>query len=96
MENVEGRRCDKCKENKYDRQIGCVNCPACYNLVQDAVGEHRKNLRYLENVLKNIENNPTVVNDEEFDKKLKEVQAAVNELETNAKGATGGEYELFS
>lgn len=96
MENVEGRRCDKCKENKYDRQRGCVDCPACYNLVQDAVGDHRENLRKLEKVLKDIKSNPTVVNDEEFDKKLKEVQVAVNELETNAKDATGGEHELFS
>lgn len=96
MENVEGRRCDKCKENKYDRQRGCVDCPACYNLVQDAVSDHRENLKKLENVLKNIKNNPTVVNDEEFDKKLKEVEAAVNALEANAKVATGGKYDLFS
>lgn len=95
MENVEGRRCDKCKENKRDRQMDCINCPSCYNLVQDAVGEHRKNLRHLENVLKDIKNNPTVVNDEEFDKKLKAVQAAVDELERNAKDATGGEYNIL-
>lgn len=93
MENVEGRRCDQCKENKYDRQRGCVDCPACYNLVQDAVGTHRENLRKLENVLKDINNNPTVINDEQFEKKLKEVQAYVNELEKNAKLATtGGKY----
>lgn len=91
MENVEGRRCDRCKENKYDRQRGCVDCPACYNLVQDTVATHRENLRKLENVLKEINNSPTVINDEKFEQKLKEVQSYVNDLEKNAKLATGGE-----
>jgi len=68
-----------------------VDCPACYNLVQDAVATHRENLRKLENVLKDINNNPTVINDEQFERKLKEVQSFVNELETTAKLATGGE-----
>lgn len=95
MENVEGRRCDQCKENKYDRQNGCKDCPACYNLVQDAVASHRANLRKLENVLKDINNNPTVINDVEFEQKLKEVQTYVNELETNAKLATGGKCVLL-
>lgn len=90
MENVEGRRCDQCKENKYDRQRGCVDCPACYNLVQDAVATHRENLRKLEDVLKNINNNPTVVVDDDFEQKLKEVQSQIDELEQNAKFATGG------
>jgi len=69
-----------------------VDCPACYNLVQDAVATHRENLRKLENVLKDINNNPTVINDEEFEQKLKEVQSYVNELETNTKLAAGGEW----
>ena len=87
---MEGRRCDQCKENKYDRQRGCVDCPACYNLVQDAVASHRENLRKLEDVLKNINNNPTVIIDDDFEQKLKEVQSRVDELEQNAKFATGG------
>jgi len=90
LENVEGRRCDQCKENKYDRQRGCVDCPACYNLVQDAVATHRENLRKLEDVLKNINDNPTVVIDDDFEQKLKEVQSQVDDLEQNAKFATGG------
>lgn len=96
MENVEGRSCDRCKENKYDRQRGCIDCPACYNLVQDAVGTHRENLRKLEKVLKDINNSPTVINDEEFEQKLKEVQLYVNELEKDAKLATGGECKTYS
>lgn len=84
-----GRRCDQCKENKYDRKRGCVNCPDCYNLVQDAVTEHREKLKQLQNVLKDINNNPTVVNDERFEEKLKEVQSYVSDLEKEAKAATG-------
>lgn len=91
LENVEGRRCDQCKENKYDRQRGCVDCPACYNLVQDAVEEHRNNLKKLEKVLKDINNSPTVINDSEFEQKLREVQSQVDELEKNAKSSGGGE-----
>lgn len=87
---MEGKRCDQCKENKYDRQRGCIDCPACYNLVQDAVIVHRENLRKLEKVLKDINNNPTVVNDEEFENKLKEVQSYVNKLEQDVKSGTGG------
>ncbi|XP_050422694.1 laminin subunit gamma-1 isoform X2 [Adelges cooleyi] len=90
LENVEGRRCDQCKENKYDRQRGCVDCPACYNLVQDAVEEHRNNLKKLEKVLKDINNSPTVINDSEFEQKLREVQSQVDELEKNAKSSGGG------
>lgn len=92
---MEGRRCDQCKENKYDRQRGCVNCPACYNLVQDAVASHRENLRNLQEVLKNINNNPTVIVDKDFEQKLKEVQTQVDELEQNAKFATGGTCKII-
>lgn len=67
-----------------------MDCPACYNLVQDAVATHRENLKNLEKVLKDINEHPTVINDEDFEFKLKEVQSYVNELEKNAKLATGG------
>lgn len=72
-----------------------MDCPACYNLVQDAVSTHRDNLKKLENVLKDINNNPTVVIDQEFETKLKEVQFQVNDLEKNAIVATGGNYKIY-
>lgn len=72
-----------------------MDCPACYNLVQEAVVSHRENLKKLENVLKDINNNPTVINDEEFEQQLKEVQLRVNELERNAKQNTGGKCLYF-
>lgn len=49
-DNVEGLRCDRCKENTYDREKGCIDCPDCYNLVQDAVNEHRTKLEALKRV----------------------------------------------
>ncbi|XP_054274289.1 laminin subunit gamma-1-like isoform X2 [Macrosteles quadrilineatus] len=89
LENVEGRRCDRCKENKFNRQQGCVDCPACYNLVQDAVDKHRGNLKHLNSVLKEIQDNPTVIDDVDFDKKLHVVQEYVEDLWRDARDATG-------
>ena len=88
-DNVEGRQCDRCKENKYDRQRGCVDCPACYNLVQTAVNTHRTKLQELEKVLNDIASNPTVINDEDFEKKLRDVQEIVEKLSDDAKHGTG-------
>ncbi|KAJ9596346.1 hypothetical protein L9F63_012621, partial [Diploptera punctata] len=90
-ENVEGRQCDRCKENKYDRQRGCIDCPACYNLVQNAVNVHRAKLEELEKVLLDIANNPTVISDEDFEKKLKDVQDIVDRLWKDAKQGAGSE-----
>ncbi|XP_075230002.1 laminin subunit gamma-1 isoform X2 [Lycorma delicatula] len=96
LDNVEGRRCDRCKENKFDRQQGCVDCPPCYNLVQDAVRSHRANLKHLDSVLGDIAANPTVINDEEFEHKLREVLAKVEQLWNDAKTATkGGDKTLL-
>ncbi|XP_046998702.1 laminin subunit gamma-1 isoform X2 [Schistocerca americana] len=89
-ENVEGRRCDRCKENKYDRQRGCIDCPACYNLVQDAANVHRAKLYKLKKVLDDIASNPTVISDDNFERRLKEVEEAVGHLWTRAKQAVGG------
>jgi len=86
---VEGRRCDRCKENKYDRQRGCVDCPACYNLVQSAANDHRAKLQELERVLSNIASNPTVISDQDFEKKLKDVQGFVEGLWNDAKQGAG-------
>ncbi|XP_052121293.1 laminin subunit gamma-1 isoform X1 [Frankliniella occidentalis] len=90
-ENVEGRRCDRCKENKYDRQHGCRDCPACYNLVQDAVSAHRSKLNELKRVLKDIANNPTTTDDSDFESRLAEVQRNVDKLHEDAKTGAGSE-----
>lgn len=91
LDNVEGRRCDRCKENKYDRQRGCVDCPHCYNLVQDAVNYHREQLDKLNDILDEIERNPTVIDDETFELKLHTVQDDIERLYEEAKDAIGGD-----
>lgn len=90
-DNVEGNRCDRCKENKYDRHAGCVDCLHCYNLVQDAADEHREKLANLSAVLAEIASKPTVIDDAEFDSKLRVVQEKINILTEDAKSGAGGE-----
>lgn len=87
---MEGRRCDRCKENKFDRQRDCIDCPPCYNLVQDAVNAHRTSLRALEQTISNISNSDSVPLDEDFEQKLKAVYAKVEKLADDSKSATGG------
>ncbi|XP_001604560.2 laminin subunit gamma-1 [Nasonia vitripennis] len=89
LPNVEGRTCNRCKENKYNRQYGCIDCPPCYNLVQDAVNEHRGRLAELEDNLRKIKSNPTVINEEGFKQKLSDVQNRVRDLLELAKSGSG-------
>lgn len=94
-DNVEGRRCDRCKENKYNRHEGCVDCPDCYNLVSDAADGHRRKLADLNALLKEIASNPTVTDDSEFDKKLEAVEEKIQILVEDAKtGSVSGDRTL--
>jgi laminin gamma 1 len=88
--NVEGRTCNRCKENKYDRNQGCLDCPACYNLVQEAANEHREELYAFKNVLQGISDNPTVIEDTEFEARLRALNEKVNIVLEDAKAASGG------
>ncbi|XP_013774278.1 laminin subunit gamma-1-like [Limulus polyphemus] len=92
--NVEGRQCDRCKENKYNKDAGCIDCPPCYNLVQDAVNEHRAKLDELAKLLDEIRENPQVINDLDFEKKLEEVAKRVDDLLDDARRASGGDGNL--
>lgn len=95
LDNVEGRRCDRCKENKYDRQRGCVDCPDCYNLVQNEAKGHLARLDRLIDILNKIENNPTVIDDDKFEEELKSIQDEVEKLLDQAKVGTGGDDETI-
>lgn len=88
LDNVEGRRCDRCKENKYDRQRGCVDCPDCYNLVQDASKEHQEKLGKLNEILDEIERRPTVI-EGEFSEELEKLQNNIDAFHDKVKNATG-------
>lgn len=96
LDNVEGRRCNRCKENKYDRQRGCVDCPDCYNLVQNASYLHLQKLDRLADILNQIERNPTVVDDDKFEQQLKYVQEEVDNLLDEGKRNTGGDERTIS
>ncbi|XP_018015390.1 laminin subunit gamma-1 isoform X2 [Hyalella azteca] len=86
-ENVEGRRCDRCRENTYDKQAGCRDCPPCYTLVLDAVSIHRERLAELERLLADIVSNPTVLNDQDFERALALVMTSVQDLWDDASRA---------
>lgn len=51
---VLGDKCDECQENYYDISSGCIECPPCYGLVQDAVNRHRGELSRLGGMVENI------------------------------------------
>lgn len=94
LTNVEGRRCDRCKENKHNRQYGCVDCPPCYNLIQDAVNLHRRRLSDLQGTLRKINNSPTVIKDSDFEKELKNVENRVRTLLQIAKQGSGSKIDV--
>ncbi|XP_028177669.1 laminin subunit gamma-1 isoform X2 [Ostrinia furnacalis] len=91
QENVEGRRCDRCMENKKRRADGqgCEDCPPCYNLVQDAVNDHRKELKQLDEILAKISKTPTVVENQDFDNELQRVRGEIERLIQDAQTQLG-------
>ncbi|XP_037977855.2 laminin subunit gamma-1 [Plutella xylostella] len=91
QENVEGRRCDRCMENKKRRGDGqgCEDCPACYNLVQEAVDQHRQELKELDEILSKISKAPTVVENADFDNELRRVRAEIEQLVADATAEEG-------
>lgn len=37
LSNFQGNKCDRCSFNRYNASQGCVECGACYNLVQNGL-----------------------------------------------------------
>lgn len=64
--------------------------------MQDAADEHRAKLADLNKILQEIASKPTVIDDDEFEYKLKTVQEKINILTEDAKsGAGGGDRTLL-
>lgn len=66
-----------------------MDCPQCYNLVQNEVRSHNEKLSKLYDILDKIERQPTVITDEEFPEKLKEVEQDIDQLHRKTKNITG-------
>lgn len=89
LENVEGIKCDRCKENKYNRQKGCINCPDCYNLIQTATRTQNNKLERLTAILDEIEQQPVVISDEEFPDQLQKGQQQIQQFHYQVKTIVG-------
>lgn len=58
--------------------------------MQDAADHHREKLRNLNKILQEIASKPTVIDDDEFEHKLKTVQEKIDILTEDAKSGSGG------
>lgn len=96
MPNIEGRRCERCRENMHNREQGCVDCPPCYGLVQDIVNIHRSKLNSLRNLLDEIASKPTEVEDNTFEAQLQELLDRINQLTEEVRRLGGEEQALLT
>lgn len=76
-------KCDQCQENYYDLSSGCVECPPCYGLVQDAVNDHRTELQRLETMVRNIGDRPVAEGDD-FLQKLNDLKKTLEDSKQEA------------
>lgn len=82
-------------ENKYNKEAGCIDCPPCYTLVQEAVSSHRIKVNELKNLLDEIEQSPLAVEDSNFERQLNEMMETVNRLLDEAKELQGIDGSLI-
>ena len=76
--------------------MASLACAACYNLVQDRVNDHRDKLQKLEDLINNVGINPEIVNDEEFEKRLAELDEELDVTITEAEKAAGRNWEMIT
>ena len=84
-DNVEGRRCDQCSENRFNMRAGCLPCDDCYTLIQTRKNEINRTISIVEENLDEIQNHPVSIDDPEFEKKVNEAREKVDDLVDNAK-----------
>lgn len=76
--------------------MGCLDCPACYGLIQDQVITHRRRLGELTEILEDIERNPQQSQDAQFETQLKKVVAIVDDLFNRTNSSLGERKNLVS
>ncbi|XP_065313132.1 laminin subunit gamma-1-like isoform X2 [Gordionus sp. m RMFG-2023] len=89
-----GIKCNKCEENKFDLRAGCLDCPACYGLVQGRVREQRRHIADLRTVLKDMGERPPALTDTDFEASLNTVYGSLDHLKQEARMATGGDFGI--
>lgn len=94
--NLEGLRCERCKENMHNKRVGCEDCGPCYQIVQLGVDHHRKLLKNLTDMIRNIETNPQTIQDPEFNRQLLDLINKVDSLAIQAENALHSELNLLS
>lgn len=94
--NIEGLKCDKCKENYFDLSSGCLECDTCYKIVRLGYEHHQAELNKLKDYINNLENNPDIINNENFRRQLLDLISRVNNLLRQAETAQGIESSLLA
>lgn len=95
-QNIDGLKCDKCRENYFDLSSGCIECDTCYKIVRLGYEHHRAELAKLNDYINKLENNPEVINDENFNRQLLDLIKRVNDLLRQAEEAQAIESTLLA
>lgn len=74
--------------------MGCLDCPACYGLIQDQVITHRRRLGELTDILDDIEQNPHQIHDAQFETHLDKVVRVVDDLFNRTNSSLGERKNL--
>ena len=76
--------------------MGCLDCPACYGLIQEQVITHRRRLGELTEILDDIEQNPQQSQDAQFETHLTKVVGVVKDLFNRTNSSLGERKNLVS
>jgi len=66
-----------------------IDCPVCYNLVQEQINILRRKIIELRTIIRNINENPGAIDDTEFRRKLRTVNETVVQLLFDARRNSG-------
>ncbi|XP_023243676.1 laminin subunit gamma-1-like isoform X1 [Centruroides sculpturatus] len=95
--NMQGRQCTHCRDNKkFPTETICLDCPACYTLIEEETEEVQNRLGELALLIEEIQNHDEVVTDDfEFRRKLFEVKDSLDKLVKDASKAAAQESPLI-